>query len=490
MNIRPVSEWTLYHHRYGIAYALVALMVTILLTLMWADAPPGLSAHEAQSVISSHAISLTELPVTIVDLPYHLLQKASVWWLGVTPVGVRLPSLVCAVGAAVCLALLMRRWFRHNIAVLAAIVALGSTWFLSLARLGTPSIMIVFWTSLILLAATYISQQTKHWRWWKVIFAFAVALSLYTPFMVYLFAAALVASILQPHLRYLINEGSKYHITIGTALFVMILVPIGWGLFKDISQLSTLLAIPAQLPGPFEFAKNIWVALSNFGNPYTHEIGEMILPLLSLPMLAFLIAGGLRILHQSHSVRAYVLLIWAALLVPIVGLNPSNLTVLLVPSMLVATIGVGLLITYWYKLFPLNPYARFFGIIPLAALMFVIVTFNYQRYFYGMLYSPQAITVFNQDAFLAQRQVHDLKEPAPLTIVVPEQDAPLYQIIAESRPSTTVASGVDPAIIVGTQLVAESQVGPYNAMQPLPIADKLLVTDHAESALRFRLYVP
>ncbi len=487
MMIRPISEWTLYKWRFGLAYTLVVLLGVGLLTLVWDTVPPGMSASETQSIITSHALSLQELPTNIIDLPYHLLQKASVWWFGVSPMGVRLPSLIFGVLAAICLALLLRRWFRHNMAVLTAVLAINTAWFLSVARLGTPAVMIVFWTSLILLAATYISQQTPHWKWWKVAFAFAVALSLYTPFMVYLFAAAIIASTLQPHLRYLINEGSKYHITLGTFLFLLVLAPLAWGIYKEPSQIAALLAVPLQLPGPLDFGKNLLQAASNLANPYAPHIGENVLPLLSLPMVALLLAGAVRLLRHSYAVRSYVLLIWAALLVPIVGFNPTQLTVLLVPAVLVMAIGLDLLIRYWYRLFPRNPYARFFGILPLSALVVAVVSLNYNHYFYGMLYSPDATQAFNRDPFLAQSQVANTKGSADLNLVVAPKDAPIYQIVTEKRPHTKIVDPTMADTTTGDWLIAEDQLSSVGA-KPTDQADKLLVTDTAQNALRFRLY--
>jgi hypothetical protein len=51
---------------------------------------------------------------------------------------------------------------------------------------------------------------------------------------------------------------------------------------------------------------------------------------LGLASTALLLLGGARLLKDSHSVRSYVLLTWGAVLVPIIGLNPNNLIVLLV----------------------------------------------------------------------------------------------------------------------------------------------------------------
>lgn len=487
MIIRPISEWTLYKHRFLIAYSGLALLVVLLLTLYPNNLPPGLSAEERQSIIESHSLSLTQLPsaAQVVDLPFHALQKATVELLGVTPFGVRLPSLIFAALTILCLSFIIKRWFKVNVAIVTTMMIVSSTWFLSMARIGTPDIMVAFWTSCLILCATYVSQQTKHWHVWKALFGVSAALSLYTPYMAYLFFATLIAAMAQPHLRYLIRQSSKVGLTIGTFFFLLLLVPLGWGIYKDPNLLRDILAIPATIPEPMQFGRDIWQAISNLANPFNVNVQQTIAPLLNVVLAVLIVIGGFRLLGDFHSVRAYVLLIWLALLVPIIGFTPSNLTVLFVPAMLVMAIGLNLVVRYWYRLFPINPYARIFGLIPLFVLIFSVMQFGYQRYTFTMLYSVQAGQVFNNDGFLAQATASKLAKDVPLTIVVAPEDKPFYEVIAKSHPDTVVITGSQGPIRRSAYLVAESQVA---LIPQLGMPLKLVTNDHKDSSLRFRFY--
>ncbi len=487
MIIRPISEWTLYKHRFLIAYSGLAVLVALLLTLYPNNLPPGLSSAEQQNVVASHGLSITQLPTAeqVVNLPFHALQKATIELLGVTPFGVRLPSLFFGALTILCLSFVIKRWFKVNVAIVATMAIVTSTWFLTLARLGAPDIMIPFWTSCLMLCATYVSQQTKHWHVWKALFGMSAALALYTPYMVYLFAATLIAAMAQPHLRYLIRQSSKVGLTIGTFFFLLLLVPLGWGIYKDPALLREILAIPATIPEPLQFGQDILQALSNLLYPFNLSAHETITPLLSVVMAVLVVIGGIRLLSDFHSVRAYVLLIWMALLAPIIGFTPNNLTVLFVPAMLVMTIGLNLIVRYWYKLFPLNPYARIFGLIPLFVLIFSVMQFGYQRYTFTMLYSAEAGRTFNSDGFLAQSIVNQIPKETPLTLVVAPQDIAFYQIIADTHPDTVVITGVQGPIRQTAYLVAENQVP---AIPQLGTAVKLIVNDHKDDALRFRFY--
>lgn len=489
MNIRPISEWTLYKHRFLIAYSGLAMLTALLLALYADILPPGLSSAEQQSVVTSHALSFTELPnaAQVVNLPYHALQKISLDFLGLTPFGVRLPSLVFAAITIFCLSFIIKRWFKVNVAIVATMIIVTSTWFLTMARLGTPDIMIPFWTSVLILCATYVSQQTKRWHLWKALFGLSAALALYTPYMAYLFLATLIAAMAQPHLRYLIRQSSKVGITIGVFFFVALMVPLGWGIYKDPGLIGAIFAIPAAIPEPVQFGRDLLQALSNLGWPFNVSSGQIVTPLMGFATLSLVVVGGIRLLGDFHSVRAYVLLIWMALLIPIIGFNPGNLTVLFVPAMLVMTIGLNLIVRYWYRLFPFNPYARIFGLVPLFFLVFSIMQFNYQRYTYTMLYSPEAGKVFNTDAFLAQKQADTLPANSALTIVANAKDQGLYKVIADRRPNTAIITGEQPPTRPGAYLVAEDQlakIAPSLTTAPA----KLIVNDRKDDSLRFRFY--
>jgi 4-amino-4-deoxy-L-arabinose transferase-like glycosyltransferase len=472
--------------RFVIVYLLLAV-VTVALLVIYIDAiPPGLGPSEQQSVITSAAVSFTKPPTDVVDLPYHALQKLSVEWLGVTPWGVRLPSLVFGALAALCMTLLLRRWFKPHVAAAASIIFVTSAWFLMEARLGTPSVMILFWTTALLLTATYVSQQTKAWKWWRVLFAMAAALSMYTPFTAYLFIAAALASIAQPHLRYLLREGNTINLFIGGFFFIILLLPLGWGIYHNPGIIRDLLAIPANLPDPLQFGRDLLKAISNVLNPYNLSVTEMITPTLGLVTVTLLVIGGARLLRDFHSVRAHVLLIWAALLLPIVAFNPSQLTILLAPAQLVIAIGLNQTIRYWYRLFPRNPYARLFGLIPLTVLVLSIVQLNYQRYVFNMLYSPQASTTFSQDAFMAQNEIAKIDKNKPVTIIVDQSERALYDLIAARRQATIVATASDVTERSGTWLVEAGQINRLGDKLGSPA--RLLVTDHQNDSLRFVIY--
>jgi hypothetical protein len=195
-----------------------------------------------------------------------------------------------------------------------------------------------------------------------------------------------------------------------------------------------------------------------------------------------------------HSVRSYVLLLWLAVLLPVIGLNPTRLNVVFVPIMLLGAIGMQSLFRYWYDLFPRNPYARVFGLLPLLLLMGSIVSLNYQRYFMGVAYAQSSVALYNTDPLL----LHDMlstkayRDQRIILITSPERK-PLYeidQVVAKNiqvvTPSHFTGDPTASNIIVDVSIESQLSSGQRSA---LPAAtSSLLVNDHKDDSLRFRVY--
>lgn len=495
--MRPVSELSLYRYRYLIGYTTLVLMTVGLLLLFITKIPAGLSQAEEASALASSQIVFDQnfLENThTVDLPYHLLQWGSLELFGLGPIGVRLPSLIFGAMSMLFILLLLRRWLQENVAITWGIMAVTTTWFLMLGRTGTPDIMVVFWTSLILLLTTLVSQQSKGYQTWKALSIVSIGLSFYTPLMAYLFAASALAAMFQPHLRYVIRYAEKTSITLGVVLFVAVLVPLGWNIWRDPAIIRDLLAIPEVLPGPILFFKDLWTAAGTLINPFKAEFGAFITPIMSIPLIALATLGLIRTIMDYHSVRSYVLLLWLAVLIPVIGLNPTQLNVLFVPIVLLGAIGMQALFRYWYDLFPRNPYARIFGLLPLLMLIAAVVNLNYSRYFAGVSYAQSSVEIYNTESFL----LHDTLSAKTyrdqrIVLITPAERKPLYEIdkaVAKNlnvvTPAEFAAAPTANNIILDVRAEAQLTAAQRQALPPTVAA--LLVNDRKDDALRFRIY--
>ena len=135
-----------------------------LLNFLPSIAPGGLSEAEMQSAIQSDAISGNFLQEgRVVDLPYHLLQKASISIFGLSLYSIKLPSIIIGVLTGFFIVLLLNRWFKSDVAIVGSILTTLSTAFLFLAGSGTPTIMYIFWLALILwLGSKIVGNENTH----------------------------------------------------------------------------------------------------------------------------------------------------------------------------------------------------------------------------------------------------------------------------------------------------------------------------------------
>ncbi|MGD8373993.1 MAG: glycosyltransferase family 39 protein [Candidatus Woesebacteria bacterium] len=504
---KPINELTLYRFRFVFAYILLAILTVGLLILNIQTTPAGLSAAEQASAVASSKINfnfglqtigpdiLNFLKTTdVVDLPYHIIQKISLYFFGLNPLGVRLPSILLATSSAFMLFVLFKNWLRANTAVVMGIILATSSWFVGIGRIGTPEIMIIFWASLLVLLATLISQETRNRHLWKAFCLLGLALSLYTPYTPYLIMVGILATFLQPHLRYLLRYTEKTSVVIGVFLLLLVLIPLGFNLWREPGTIWQLFAIPSTLPGPIEFLRQILSSLSALINPFNINFGALPHPLIGVPTVALAAIGFVQLIKEWHSVRAHVLLIWLAILTPLMGLSTAdNLAVLFVPVMMLCALGTQWMITYWYTIFPLNPYARVFGLLPLALLMASVISFNYSRYFLAMPYASETAALHNQDPtlltdFISSKSNREQR----ITLIVADDKIDLYKI--------------DQSVVKNLTVVARSQFASTRAQRVIIAEDEfkmltpeqlavlptdsisLIVSDRKQDALRFRVY--
>ena len=156
----------------------------------------------------------------LVDVPYRALQKVSIMLFGLTPYAIKLPSILVGLILGLLLILLLNRWFKSNVSLLASCLVVLSTPFLFLAGNGTPLIMIVFWPTLLLWLGSKIQGEKRPKPMYSLLFAVAMLLSIFTPYMLYFAAFCIIFVFLQPHLRFVIRSLPRLPLSIVSALII------------------------------------------------------------------------------------------------------------------------------------------------------------------------------------------------------------------------------------------------------------------------------
>lgn len=422
MATRDFSKFFLYRWRYVLGYALVGLLLAGLLLFAGLYLPSGLSEAEMSSVVNSAALSLSSPEsLAITNLPYHAFQAAILSVFGISIFTIKLPSLILGLLSALGIILLLRRWFKHNIAVLASLIAVSTGQFLYIAQSGNPSVLYIFWPITLLLLGTQITRSDKFRLLWKVLFAITAALSLYTPLSIYSLVAIGLAVAFHPHLRSIIRRLSRKRLTIVSAMFVVLFAPLAWLGTVNSGLWPALMGVPGVWPP--DIAGNIATLLKQYFLFWSPSSTTVMTPVFGLGSSLLIALGFYRLIKTRETTRSYLIVFWIICLVPVLVLNPSFTTVTFLPSVLMLAAGLTTLISYWYRLFPFNPYARVLGLIPIVILVGTLIITGVARYVFGYHYSPSVAPLFSKDLRLLPEDTTQL--------VVSAAEQPFFEAVAK-----------------------------------------------------------
>lgn len=431
------SHYFLYRWRYVIGYSLIAVLLVTLLLFAALFTPAGLSAAEMRAAATSASLSFSDsATLAVTNLPYHLFQSGIFSLFGISNFTIKLPSLLIALASAAGFIMLLRRWFTLNVAVLASLIAVTTGQFLYIAQLGTASILYIFWPILILLLGTQITRGTYKWRFAaKIAFVIAVVLSLYTPLSIYPLIAVILTVFLHPHLRAILRKLSKKRLAIITGIGALLLAPLGYLISQNPSLGLTLLGLPEQWPP--NIAENAVTVFKQYFLFWEPSATTVMTPVFGLGSAMVIGIGLYRLFRTRETTRSYLVTLWFLSLIPVLLLNPSFTSVSFIPSMLMLAAGLTSLIGYWYRLFPLNPYARIGGLVPIVILVGVLISTGLIRYAYGYHYTPMVASLFSKDLTLLPKDTR--------TLVVSEKEKPFFDAVAKYRENLTVRQSVPTA---------------------------------------------
>lgn len=479
-----VTDFTTYKYRYQIGYGLILLVLVTLLVVAGLYVPGGLSDTEMRSTVISSSISTANLAsFTIIDLPYYLLQKASLAAFGITTFSIKLPSLLLGFVSATGMFLLLRRWFKHNIAVIASTLTIATGQFLFVSQNGTPSIMFIFWSIYLLLVAMLVVRNTRHSTLWTFAFFIGAALSLYTPLSAYVLLAICSAALLHPHLRFMLRRLSKLKFIGAGLVSLILLVPLIYGVYKNPSLGLELLGVPTAWPN---FTGNLSQLVTQYFDVISPTSGIIMTPIFSFGSIALIILGLLHIIRAHHTARSYIISVWSLLLIPILLINPSFVSITFVPLVLLLATGVQTLLHQWYRLFPKNPYARIVGLLPLTILVGGLLLSGIERYMYGYHYDPRTATSFSRDLRLLNQELK--KSSGDITLVASEKHKAFYQAVANNKKqhkAVTLNVTTTPPATATTIIVEHDQYKTTKVAAPL---QKILADTRSEQSDRFYLY--
>lgn len=472
MSRLDITNSFFYRRRYIIGYGLVAIGLIAVLLFAGFYLPGGISTTEMQSTIKSNTINFSDLnTLAITNLPYHLLQKISLDTFGLSVISIKLPSILLSFLSAIGMVILLSRWFKPNISVLASLIAITTGQFLFIAQDGTPGILYLFWAVWLMLLATMAITKTKYRTIIKICFFILAALSLYTPLSIYILIAMLTSTLIHPHLRYLFRRISRPELIAGLVFAIILTIPLILACVKNLSLALTLLGIPLHWP---DFMSNI----GSLGTQYFGFIGPksstMITPVFALGSILIITLGIFNTIKNRETARSYIILTWLLCLTPFIVFNPSLNIAMFLPLVLLLAYGLKFLLSYWYSLFPNNPYARIGGLIPIIILVVALVISGTDRYIYSYRYDPNIVPLFSKDITLIPKNTKKL--------VVSSNEIPFYTLLEKYNNNITITENAkgDDVTLLATKEAKKNFTG-YKI-------DKIITTQSLKDADRFYLY--
>lgn len=447
MKTRDFSTYFLYRWRYVIGYVLISILLAAVLLFAGLYLPGGISTLEMDAAVRSSALQWNDpSTLAIVNLPYHALQAGIFSLFGISIFTIKLPSLLLGLLSAIGLIMLLRRWFKPNIAVLTSLIAIATGQFVFISQLGTASILYIFWPIILLLLGTQITRCRSFKLLWKILFVIAAGLSLYTPLSIYPLLAILLAVVLHPHLRAVVRRMKKLPLTLTVLTFALIVTPLAYLIVAvEPSLILSLLGIPTQWPP--DLLANISTLAQQYFMFWQPSVTTVLTPVFGLGSALLILLGAYRLLRTRETTRSYLIILWIMCLLPVLLLNPVYTSVTFLPSILLLAAGLTSLISYWYRLFPLNPYARIAGLVPIIILVGALITTGIARYGFGYHYSPDLSSRYSTDLRLLPTDATQVITAGP--------EADFYLAVAATNDTIEVVTVPTADVIAVTRLAQE-----------------------------------
>lgn len=394
-----ISRLFLYRHRFVIGFILLSAAYVALLFGLPLLAPRGLSESEMISAARSYDLHPDSIfHGDIVDLPYRALQKLSIMVFGLNVYSVKLPSIVIGLFLGCLLILLLNRWFKTNVALLASILAVLSSSFLYLSGSGTPLIMLVFWPTLLLWLGSKIQGVTKPKPLYCFVFAFALLGSIFTPHLIYLAIFIVLFAFLHPHLRFTIKTLPIIPLVL-TALIV----------FAGLTALVVAAIINPEIIAELLLAPGLTFAgfITNIQNAFlpffawnTALESPFLSPFIGLGSVTLAVIGLLSTTKGFFASRNSIASCLILFTIFLSGLSPESAILILLPMTILIAHGLRYILAKWYDLFPDNPYARISALFPISLFLGIMIIGGISHFIFGYRYVPMVADHFDNDVEL------------------------------------------------------------------------------------------
>lgn len=471
----------MYKHRYGIGYFILFVLFAVLVFLVPLLSPDGLSTPEMNSVVASDNLSVKSLSEgNVVDLPYHALQKASILVFGLNTYSVKLPSIVISFILGVLIILLLNRWFKNNVAIIASILTVLSAPFLYLAGSGTPLIMLVFWPTLLLWLGSKINGKKLAKTIYAFFFAICLLFSLFTPYLIYFAIFIVIYALVHPHLRFMIKSLPKIPFILMSLVVLGVIAALVYEVLRY-PDIANQLFFKSHFSWG-DFFSNIGNAFLPFFSWNGNIESIFLSPMIGLASIALAVTGLISTTKGFFASRNSIASIFLIFTIVVSGFNPDAAVLIIIPFSILTAHGIRYILEKWYGLFPENPYARVIGLIPISTFLGVMIISSLSHYVFGYRYNPIVAGEFQNDLSL----ILDNVEPHS-TILVPEDSGTFdFYKILQKRGQYIISSNT-PSTQDKENITKIATLGKWPAKLPYNLS-RIITSQKTSNSDRIYLY--
>lgn len=480
-----ITSYALYRWRYILGYTIGGLLIIATMVFNLLYVPGGIRVAEQSTAVASGALAFSNFnPDTVINLPYHVLQRASFALFDVSILSIKLPSIVLGILAIIGCYFLLATWFRRNVAIITTVIAATLPATLFIAQDGTAAVYTICVSFWLLYAATCVSRAVRPQLFWIILFSLLLALNLYTPLGIWLNIAILSTMLFHPHIRYGARRFNINRLAVASAVGFVILAPLIYSLTMQPSIGLTLLGIPTSIP---DLSANLHTLSTYYFATSPMASTPYLEPLFPMAAILLIIIGFYRFILVKYTARSYVTWFWGLIMVPMVILNPESFMIILPLAVLMIAMGIASLIREWYVLFPRNPYARIVGLVPLGIIVVGIAVTNTFHYIAGYHYSPSVAPTYSQDLRLLDTTLArtTATESQKVPVIIPKGELQFYELVSRYDNRFSASSSTIPP--TNTIFIVHGDIR-RAGMTPAAQPEFIAVDARQEGADRFYLY--
>ena len=440
------NSW-LYKHRYHAAGIALVLIAAFMYVYRFWDLPSGLSEAEMASAVSSANLANNHSLNSLVNLPWSIVQALSFHFLGISIMSMRLPAVIVTLLAVTLLIFLVRKLLRPSLGMMAGLLLASSSFTITMARSGVPATMTTLLIVCLLLAGYYaVNDDGRRQTMDFILMAILAGILCYMSAGLYILLLLVLGALIHPRSRLALRSSKKRLLATGV-LFLITIAPLllagvaNWLGKSDNSVMSQLFVIGSPS------LTSLVQSMKYYAGLQADLAGGLVVSMITVVGTLMALIGLIYVLWQARpSIRCYALVLAILGIGLIVSCNSSLIYLLFVPTIILQILCLAFITSRWYGLFPNNPYARVFAILPIAILIGSLCMVDTNRYFNAVSYDSRVVYQYNQ-AIPAVAKLLSQHGQRPMVILASTQlEADLISAMADDYPNVTVELASSDAI--------------------------------------------